>query len=31
MFDEQFETSVEERYRGRVVVADDCDSFSGGG
>jgi ribonuclease Z len=30
MFDEQFQTSVEAAYRGRVVVADDCDSFSGG-
>jgi ribonuclease Z len=30
MFDEQFETSVEEHFRGRVAVADDCDSFSGG-
>jgi ribonuclease Z len=31
MFDAQFETSVEATYRGRTVVADDCDSFSGGG
>lgn len=31
MFDEQLETSVEAAYHGRVVVADDCDSFSGGG
>jgi len=31
MFAEQFLTSVQERYRGHAVVADDCDSFSGGG
>lgn len=30
MFEEQFVTAVEERFRGRVVVAEDCDSFSGG-
>lgn len=31
MFAAQFETSAGERFDGRVVVADDCDSFSGGG
>lgn len=31
MFAEQFQTSVQEHFRGKVVVADDCDSFSGGG
>jgi ribonuclease Z len=30
LFDQQFRTSVSEHYRGRVVVAKDCDSFSGG-
>lgn len=30
MFAEQFETAVRERFRGRVVVADDCDAFRGG-
>jgi ribonuclease Z len=30
MFDQQFQTSVNEHFRGRVVIAEDCDSFSGG-
>lgn len=31
MFDQQFQTSVSEHFRGRVAIAGDCDSFSGGG
>lgn len=30
MFDQQFETSVREHFRGHVEVAGDCDSFSSG-
>ncbi len=30
MFDQQFKTSVSEHFQGRVVIAEDCDSFSGG-
>jgi ribonuclease BN (tRNA processing enzyme) len=31
MFDQQLKTAIQAHYRGRVVVAEDCDSFSGGG
>jgi ribonuclease Z len=31
MFAAQFETPARQHFGGRVVVADDCDSFSGGG
>jgi len=31
MFDQQLKTAIQTSFSGRVVIAEDCDSFSGGG